>query len=258
MSGYGYHERQHYAQRARITWAVQRLILANTLIFAIQLLLDIPLGGSALRAGGLMPPGGALHQWLAFQPSVFALGALWKPFTYMFLHAGLLHLFLNMLWLFFFGPDVERALGTRQFVRFYLLCGALGVLATFAPTAVTGASISVTGASGAVMGIMVAFAVINPERQFFLFPFAIPINARALVIIVIAMNVLSALQPGNTSVATHFGGMLVGFGYMKLVPRVRRWQLSRRRGNGATEDPMEAAKEAVDNIFKFEERKRRR
>jgi len=256
---YEQYQRPQYVRSARITWGVQRLILLNTLVFAGQLLVDIPLGGFSLHGTGLLPPGGIVNQLFAFQPSAFAAGALWKPFTYMFLHGGLMHLFLNMLWLFFFGPDVERALGTRQFIRFYVLCGAVAVLATFVTRALFGHAVSVTGASGAVMGIMVAFAMANPEREFFLFPFPFRVNARALVIIVVGMNVLTALQPGgNTSVATHFGGMLVGYGYMKAMPRFRRWQLSMRRRQSGPRDPMDAAREAVDNIFEFEEKKRPR
>ena len=259
MNDYFQYERRHDAQSVRVTCGVQRLILLTTLAFAVQLLIDIPLGGSIFRGAGALPPGGFIHRWLAFQPTFFLYGGLWKPFTYMFVHASLLHLFFNMLWLFFFGPDVERLLGTRQFFRFYVACGAVGVLATFVPRLLfVDHIISVTGSSGAVMGVLVAFAMANPDRQFFLFPLAIPINARALVIIVVAMNVLTALQPGgNTSVATHFGGMLVGYLYMKAVPRYRRWQNARRPGQSTDQD-SDAVGRAFNNIFDFDERKRRR
>jgi len=70
----------------------------------------------------------------------------------MYLHNGLLHLFMNMLWLFFFGPEVEHTLGTRQFVRFYILCGMLGVLFTFIPMRLFDENVSVAGASGARHG----------------------------------------------------------------------------------------------------------
>lgn len=229
-----------------VTWGVQRLIVLSATVFAVQLLIHIPLG----TVSG--PPGGQIVHWLQFNPERLLQGALWQPFTYMFLHANLMHLFLNMLWLFFFGPEVERVLGTRQFLRFYVICGALAVLATLIPALIQRQGPSVSGSSGAVMAIMVAFAVINPTRELFLFPLPIPIHARTLVLIIIAMNVLSALDgSGSVSVATHFGGMAAGFAYMKLVPllRARQRQLWRRRDK---QDPLG---DAVDNIFKFEDRK---
>ena len=217
MTRYDHSTQWRFGGGDRITYTVQRLILANCAVFGLQLLLDVVFGLRVAHGAFAAPPGGVFARWLAFWPAGFLAGALWQPFTYMFLHGGLLHLFLNMLWLFFFGKDVERALGTRAFLLFYLTCGAVGVLATFIPAMLWGGA-SVTGASGAVMGVLVAFALINPDREFFMFPIPMPINARALVLIVIAMNVLLAFQPGNTSVATHFGGMAVGFLYMKAIP----------------------------------------
>lgn len=262
MSGY-YGQRQSYhtfAPRQRITWAVQRLILANVIVFAAQLVLHMVLLPELPLPSGGAPPGNALVRHLAFQPPQFLAGFVWKPFTYMFLHADLLHLFSNMLWLFIFGPEVERILGTRQFLRFYVLCGAVAVMGTLLPYFLNPANApSVVGASGATMAVLVAFAMADPDRQFFLFPLPIPITARALVIIVIALNLISAL-PGNSpvSVATHIGGMLIGYAYMKWTPAIRRF-FDRMHGRPAVRKKgIDAVGEAVDNIFEFENEKRRR
>ncbi|MBI5095941.1 MAG: rhomboid family intramembrane serine protease [Candidatus Hydrogenedentes bacterium] len=239
---------------SRITWAVQTLILANVITFAAQLVIDIPFGGPRLGI-----PGAAVAEWLGlhFQASEVARGYLWQPFTYMFLHGGLMHLAGNMLWLYFFGPDVERILGSRQFCWFYVICGAAGVLINFAPI-MTLQTNTVVGASGAVMGVLVAYAMTNPERQFFFFPFPFPINARAMVAIVVAMNIVSALSGTTTSVATHFGGMAVGAAYMKYVPVLRAWQAKRERAARPKSEPDDKIGEAVDNIFKFDSKKSRR
>lgn len=247
----------------RITRAVQRLILLNAAVFAGQLLLDVPFGGM----GPFAPPGGLIAQILSFQPVSFLAGMVWQPLTYMFLHANLMHLFFNMLWLYFFGPDVERVLGTRQFTLFYLLCGALGVMATFVPLAVQFALpfvqaryVSVVGASGAVMGLLIAFAMVNPHRQFFMFPIPVPINARMLVAIVIVINLLNAGPGSPTSVATHFGGMAIGYAYMKFIPffrdRQRIYWQKRRAGGGRKTRKKDSTGEHVDNIFRFDKRKR--
>jgi membrane associated rhomboid family serine protease len=259
MSSYYSTEQAGYGgQDYRITRAVQRLILLNAAVFAGQLLLDVPFG--AADASG--PPGGLIALVLSFQPLSFLTGMVWQPLTYMFLHANLMHLFFNMLWLYFFGPDVERVLGTRQFTLFYFLCGALGVMATLLPLFlqfvlpfVQARNVSVAGASGAVMGMLIAFAMVNPNRQFFMFPIPVPINARMLVAIVIVINVFNAAPGSPTSVATHFGGMAAGYAYMKFIPFFRDRQRIYWRKRRQTRKKDNTG-EQVDNIFRFDKHKR--
>jgi len=259
-----YHYQDHRAGAGfsgpTITWAVQRLIFITVTAFVLQLLVDpfmailAPLGPPAA-----VPPGGIINDYLGFRPGHFLTGWLWMPLTYMFLHDGVLHLFMNMLWLFFFGPEVERTLGSRQFVRFYLICGAGGVLFTCLPFILDGQNIPVIGASGAAMGVLVAFVMIDPQRQFFLFPFPVPINALMLFLIVVVLNVFTALTSSATSVVTHFGGMGVAFLYMKFMPQINIWLQKRRLRKppkpptGNTEDPVGRA---VDNIFDFDKHKK--
>lgn len=246
----------------RITWAVQRLLLANALIFALQLAWDPLEVYLKYRLGWISD---VIDTLLAFQVHNLLDGHIWKPFTYMFLHGNLMHLLMNMLWLYFFGTHVERVLGTRQFFRFYVVCGAVGVLANFVPYVVwpllsgRGEDPSVMGASGAVMGVLIAFAMTDPDRQFYMFPLPMPINARALVLIVVGMNIIAGLNEGGISVSTHFGGMITGYVYMKLLPQIHRWQNKRRRSPGDNRPKNEFDKigEAVDNIFRFDERKKR-
>jgi membrane associated rhomboid family serine protease len=248
--------RQFTFRRDPITHAAQRLLLANVIVFAIQLLLHIPFGGGSPYLGGEIAGFGA------FKVGSVMSGQIWRPFTYMFLHAGLYHLFINMLCLFFFGPDVERALGTRQFYRFFFACGVIGVCAGFIPYFwFSGEAVydpAVVGASGAAMGCLVAYATLNPDREITLFPLPIPINVKAVVFLLIIINLVGALRNDGSSVATHFGGMAVGYAYIKLRPlfgRGIRFTTKKKRKPGG---PMDALGEAVDNVFKFEEEKRRR
>lgn len=227
--------------------------MANIIIFALQLATDPVL---MLLGFGPAIPGGALNPWLGFSPVDFFQGWVWTPFSYQFIHSGLMHLFFNMLWLFFFGPDVERVLGTRAFFRFYLICGAGAVLATLFPYLLTGQDLVVVGASGSVMAVLVAFAMAEPDRQFYLFPLPFPINARGLVIIAFVVNVIYSLGGTNVSVATHIGGMGMGFLYMKALPVVLNFQRDRRRREVKRKKKDDKVGEAVDNIFKFNDRRR--
>ncbi|HQK75425.1 MAG TPA: rhomboid family intramembrane serine protease [Candidatus Hydrogenedentes bacterium] len=243
----------------RITLGVQRLLLLSAAVFAVQLVVHMFEPLVTRTVAPLGEPGLEILRWFAFDPLRFPWsGFIWQPLTYMFLHAGLLHLFTNLLWLFAFGPDVERALGTRQFVRFYLIVGALAVLATLitARLPLWGGA-PVVGASGATMGVLVAFAVVNPDRELILFPIPFRLTAWALVLVVVALNVMSALANDGTSVETHFGGLAAGYAYMKLVPWWRSLR-RRRRKEKVSGDPMDAIGEAVDNIFSYEKEKRRR
>ncbi len=261
-----------FSPRERITFAVQWLILANVAVFAVQLLADVLVGQVYLRPPEIAtPPGGWLTTWLAFQPDHLLGGQVWRVGTYMFLHDGLWHLFVNMLFLFFFGPDVERVLSTRQFFWFYAICGCVGVLASFLvgpitlvlamvfPGAFQAAGIpSVVGASGAIMGVLIAFAYADPDRKVLMLPLPIPITAKTLVLILIALNILSAFGSGRTSVATHLGGMAVGYVYMRLAPVVRTWLDSRSPRKQKEKSDLDSVGEAVDNILKFHEKKRPR
>ena len=239
---------------SRVTYAVHMLILANAGIFALQLILDVPLGNFATYD----PPGGdAFLDIFSFSSGKFLSGWVWGPVTYMFVHGGLQHLFFNMLMLFFLGPEVERILGTRQFLRFYLLCGALGVMLNVLSSVLFQTDHLVVGASGAIMGVVVAFAMVDPDRKMFLIPFPFPITARAMVIFLIVMNLLTAAGGGSgTSVATHLGGMGVGYLYMKYRPIFAKWALSRRRRPPSKKDREELGK-AIDNIFDFQDKERR-
>lgn len=245
--------------REGITYYVQLLILLNTGIYALQLIADIPLGNAFVND----PPGGTeILRYLAYSNGHLLQGWVWTLLTYMFVHASLSHVFFNMLMLFFFGPDVERVLGTRQFIRFYLLCGVLGALANLVPGLLfRQPDLPVIGASGAILAVLVAFAMIDPDRQLFLIPLPFPITARALVIFLIAINLLGAIRGGPAAVTTHFGGMIAGYAYMKLRPRWLQWSWQRRgrrvRKRKKDGDDEEKLAEAIDNIFKFQDRDRR-
>lgn len=271
-----YHYDEIRVARPPITWAVQRLILLNVIVFAVQLAADIP--GSLWVDGGLArdfkgfypdhaPGGHVVNTVLGFQSDLFLRGHLWKPFTYQFLHGGLSHLFWNMLLLFFFGPGLERVLGSRQFYQFFVACGAVAVLANLIPDYLTlsrsPSFASVTGASGAVMGVVVAFVLIDLDRQFFLFPLPVPVTGRALLLILVVINLFYAVMDTSVSVATHFGGMGFGYAFMRLKPRYSAWRRERRfrtppnstvRPKSAPNEEMDDVGKMVDNILKFKEK----
>jgi membrane associated rhomboid family serine protease len=143
----------------------------------------------------------------------------WTIITYMFLHAGLMHLAFNMLALFFFGPRVEERLGSRSFLYLYLISGISGALLSL----IMGPSAAVLGASGAVFGVMLAFAWFWPNEPIYIWGI-IPIPARMLVIITTVLTLWSGLGGVRSNVAhfAHLGGYAGAWLYLKWLDRKRQ------------------------------------
>lgn len=161
---------------------------------------------------------------LAFIPAL-VLSRPWTLITYMFVHGGFLHLLMNMLGLFFFGPRLEARLGSRAFLGLYLVSGLGGaLLSLFTPYA------AVIGASGAVFGVMLAFAVFWPHEPIMLWAI-VPVPARVLVIIMAVLSLYSGLSGAGAGIAhfAHLGGFLGGYLYLR-VHRRREWQRIERAG----------------------------
>jgi membrane associated rhomboid family serine protease len=142
----------------------------------------------------------------------------WTIITYMFLHAGMMHLVFNMLGLFFFGPRVEERLGSRSFLYLYMISGIAGALLSL----IMGPSAAVLGASAAVFGVMLAFAWFWPDAPIHLWG-VLPIQARTLVIITTVLSLWSGLGGVRSNVAhfAHLGGYAGAFLYLKWLDRKR-------------------------------------
>jgi membrane associated rhomboid family serine protease len=160
---------------------------------------------------------------------------LWQLVTYMFLHGGFFHILFNMFGLYMFGSELEALWGTREFTKFFFLCGIGAALASVIVS--PHSPVMIIGASGAIFGLLVAYGVLFPNRLIYLY-MIIPIQAKWFVIIYGAINLLSALSVTNSGVAyvTHVGGMAVGFIYLKgarfffdFRGRYDRWQRNRLR-----------------------------
>jgi membrane associated rhomboid family serine protease len=147
-------------------------------------------------------------------------GMLWQFVTYQFLHAGILHLAVNMMGLWFTGNILERVLGARSFVFLYLLCGVVGgvlqLMINPGPTLI--------GASGAVSGLVAAFSTLYPRMPITaLLFFVIPVRMQAMWLgIMVAGLSLFFLLTGlfnDIGNGAHIGGALAGFCWVKYRQR---------------------------------------
>lgn len=139
----------------------------------------------------------------------------WSIVTYMFLHApGLMHIFFNMLILFFFGPRLELRLGGRRFLILYFVSGITAGLVSipFTPWA------AIVGASGAIFGVQLGFALHWPRERIYIWG-VLPIEAWLLVVLLTAMSLWAGFSGARDGVAhfAHLGGFLGAFLYLKWL-----------------------------------------
>lgn len=140
---------------------------------------------------------------------------LWTSVTYMFMHAGLLHLVFNMYMLWVFGRRVERAWGSTTFTWFYLWCGVSGWFFHWILTPNAGVLV---GASASILGVAVAYASRWPDDELYLFG-VLPVKVRWLVVFMAVTSLVLVLynsgSVGGTAYAAHFGGMFGGWLYLR-------------------------------------------
>ena len=141
---------------------------------------------------------------------------IWQIGTYIFLHGGFWHFFFNILMLWIFGRIVESALGTKEFLFYFFICGAgagiIGVLFSL------GSVRPIVGASGAIYGLLAAFAILYPKQIVYLY-FVLPVKAWQMAAILVVMELAMSFSTTNSNVANvaHLGGMLIGYLYFRFV-----------------------------------------
>ena len=211
-----------------LSTAMKALIGANILIFFAQNLQPALTGML-----GLEPSSVVRHLWV------------WQLGTYMFLHGGVFHILFNMLALWMFGAELERIWGTRYFLKFYFVtgigAGMLTVLFSLLPFSASQQlyGSNVIGASGAIYGLLLAYALYFPDRPIYMYlVFPIPAKIFVMIMGVIAFYASFSSAGGGIANATHLGGLLVAYLYLKsarrnplgeLKYRYLRWKINRSR-----------------------------
>lgn len=171
-----------------------------------------------------------LHFFLA---SDFNLGQL---VSYMFMHADFRHIFFNMFAVWMFGRTLEHVMGPKRFLSYYMVCGIGAGLVQEVVQYIQYATVlsqydgvntgltvipmeeylnlmTTVGASGAVYGILLAFGMMFPNTNMFVFPLPFPIKAKFFVIGYAVIEVLMGFGSSGDGIAhfAHLGGMIFGF-----------------------------------------------
>ncbi len=175
---------------------VNKIVIANVIVFFLQMIL--------IRTN--------FQNFFALYPKyVLTRGYVWQFISYMFLHGRLFHLFFNMIVIWMFGTTLEQVWGSKRFLQYYFICGIGGAIFSF----IFSYNIPVIGASAAGYGILLAYGVLFPYNQIYIWGI-IPVRARTLVLILGAISFVSGIRGGsNIAHFAHLGGMAAGLIYLK-------------------------------------------
>ncbi len=249
-----YEKRIQFGFGGGLTPVVRNLLIANVTIFVIQAFTGL--------FTNAMPP---LIRIFGLSPYLLVHSfTIWQLFTYLFIHGSFLHIFFNMFALWVFGCELERYMGPKKFLRFYLItgigAGILSVLTSWNSQA------PIIGASGSIYGILVAFAVLWPNRSitlllFFILP--IQIKAKYLVSILVGISLFSGIQGklfGEFDQVAHFahlGGAIIGYFMLrgehllgKMIAKINIYQNKRCiEKKLKKEDELAQKRKEIDRIL---------
>ena len=224
-----------------ITPGIKLLLIANLAVFIFEVLLYRFSGAPAYLD---------LLKWFGLVPAGVIPGLrIWQPFTYLFLHdvGSVWHILTNMFMLWMFGRELELVWGRNRFLRYYFLTGVgaglINVIVKLFPVLLgrgipDSAYIPTIGASGAIFGILVACAILFPDRRVYIIPFPVAMSMRTVVIAMTVLTFLGTFGLGADRVShlCHLGGLLVGYIYLRrgsflysLRNSVSDWQQKRTR-----------------------------
>lgn len=185
--------------------ALKAIILITVGVFIGQAILDIWFHKPYIEIIG------------ALSPKTFKEGYIWTFLTYGFLHGSFLHIFFNMLVIFFLGRILEPILGSKRFLQVYLSSIVVGGITWLLVN--YGKSEMLVGASAGGFGLMTFFCLMHPDRPitvllFFIIPLTIRPRILLWSLLIIEAFLLFFYEiPGRTIVASsaHLGGILAGF-----------------------------------------------
>ena len=213
-AGYGYNIN---SIRPSMTPIVKYLLIINIVVFVVENILD--------------PNYNFITPYFAVVPKDW--WQLWRLVTYQFLHANGFHIFCNMLGLFFFGPMIERVLGSKKFLRFYLICGASGGLLypLLAAMGLIEGVYPMVGASGSVYGLLVAAAIMFPGTMVYVYGI-IPVRIVILVLIFLVMSIMGIFKGCNAGgEAAHLAGLAAGALMVLGQPWLSKRKIKKQKGS---------------------------
>jgi len=194
--------------------ATRRLVLINLAAFF------------AILVAGLLAPEATngLLNYLLFRPDLFLHGQLWQPFTYSFIHLGIVGTLFELVSLWFMAGFLEQLHSESWVTGLYassVVGTALGALAIYAVSGTLGfsqAAPALYGCFGGIFGILVAIGVLYGDMEFLLF-FTIGIKARYMAALYGLISIAMLFGQQRMYAFAQLGGALAGLLFIRLAPR---------------------------------------
>ncbi len=179
------------------------LILVNIVLFVVFII---------LLSTEIIP-----LEYVALKPSNILEGKyIWTFLTSMFMHGGFFHLFVNMFTLFFIGGLIQRILGKKRYLYFYIVSGIFAGLFFVLSSLFFQADFNAfaVGASGALFGLIGLLMLLTPNLPVYVMFIPIPIKikyaAPGILILLWFISAAGNIPIGNTA---HLGGLMAGLFY---------------------------------------------
>ncbi len=195
----------------RLSATLKKLLITFVVVFVVQQTLDQFFGGN-------------MRSWFALIPVQVLHGKVWQIFSYAFLHADVMHLVLNCLVLAFLGSDIEALWGTRKFLTYFFFCstsaGLVYLIIQMLMWNPVYLSTPMVGASGGIYGLLMAYAILFPEREM-LFMMMFPMKSRQFMMVLGGIEFLQAMFSGQGGLGAfaHLSGMASGFLFLYFQAR---------------------------------------
>jgi len=201
---------------------IKNLLIINAAVFILQMIGErivvssgFTLSELIMKYFSLIPVNGIVAGTMGGEPIVWHFYP-WQLITYQFMHGGFYHIFFNMLVLWMFGMEIENIWGAKKFLTFYLICGVAAGLSQLFIAPLFSTPAPTIGASGAIFGVMIAFALMFPDRYIFLW-FLLPIKAKYLIGFLFVLEIFWIGNAGSdVAHLAHLGGAVAGFIYIML------------------------------------------
>lgn len=239
-------EKEPNYQRRTIKNDIKRTLTSNYTLTIIGFTSLIFLIQSFLNGNPTSPASNTFYNLFILNPELNqVLSKPWTLVTVMFLHGGLFHLFANMITLYFFGNPLEKIVGSKDFLKFYIGSGIVASLGFVAlrnllvfihgetlscilpgicgsPLSILGPAV---GASGAVVAVFAAISMIYPDAEvllYFVFPMKIKTALQlfaGIETVNIGLKILGYQLPlfGAFASSAHLAGLIVGVWYGKKL-----------------------------------------
>lgn len=221
-----------------VTPVVKKLLIINISIFVVSFM--------------IRPIGDFLYEWFSVSTRTPSQSLqLWRIISYQFLHSttSISHILMNMLMLYFFGPILENLWSSRRFLKFYLICGAMGgfvypILYYIKFPGIPGGNL--VGASGAIFGIIAACVIMFPRNKVYVMGI-IPMPMAMLGVIMVIVSMFGLLSGQNAGgEAAHLSGMAAGAIYVLWQPWLQKYRTT--RNNGRWEKKINEERELYANV----------